>query len=98
MSHRPQDVLIGPLITEKTQILKEGRNVLAFKVERGANKVQVRKAVEALFKVKVASVRTENVHGKVKRVGRFAGKRPDWKKAYVTLKPGEKSIEYFEVV
>jgi len=54
--------------------------------------------VEALFKVKVASVRTENVHGKVKRVGRFEGKRPDWKKAYVTLKPGEKSIEYFEVV
>jgi large subunit ribosomal protein L23 len=98
MSHRPQDVLIGPLITEKTQILKEGGNVLAFKVERGANKVEVRKAVEALFKVKVASVRTENVHGKVKRVGRFAGKRPDWKKAYVTLAPGEKSIEYFEVV
>ena len=98
MSHRPQDVLIGPLITEKTQILKEGRNVLAFKVERRANKVEVKKAVEALFKVKVASVRTENVHGKVKRVGRFAGKRPDWKKAYVTLKPGEKSIEYFEVV
>jgi large subunit ribosomal protein L23 len=98
MSHRPQDVLIGPLITEKTQILKEGGNVLAFKVERGANKVEVRKAVEALFKVKVASVRTENVHGKVKRVGRFSGKRPDWKKAYVTLKPGEKSIEYFEVV
>jgi large subunit ribosomal protein L23 len=98
MSHRPQDVLIGPLITEKTQILKEGGNVLAFKVERGANKVEVKKAVEALFKVKVASVRTENVHGKVKRVGRFSGKRPDWKKAYVTLKPGEKSIEYFEVV
>jgi len=98
MSHRPQDVLIGPLITEKTQILKEKGNVLAFKVERRANKVEVKKAVEALFKVKVASVRTENVHGKVKRVGRFAGKRPDWKKAYVTLKPGEKSIEYFEVV
>jgi large subunit ribosomal protein L23 len=101
MSHRPQDVLIGPLITEKTQILKEGGNVLAFKVERGANKVEVKKAVEALFKVKVASVRTENVHGKVKRTGPFAripGKLPDWKKAYVTLKPGEKSIEYFEVV
>ena len=98
MSSRPQDVLIGPLITEKTQILKEGRNVLAFKVERRANKIEVKKAVEALFKVKVASVRTENVHGKVKRVGRFEGKRPDWKKAYVTLKPGEKSIEYFEVV
>ena len=98
MSHRPQDVLIGPLITEKTQNLKEAGNVLAFKVERRANKVEVKKAVEALFKVKVASVRTENMHGKVKRRGQFAGKRPDWKKAYVTLKPGEKSIEYFEVV
>ena len=95
---RPQDVLIGPLITEKTSILKERGNVLAFKVDRRANKIEVRKAVEALFKVKVASVRTEHVHGKVKRVGRFSGRRPDWKKAYVTLKPGEKHIEYFEVV
>jgi large subunit ribosomal protein L23 len=95
---RPQDVLIGPLITEKTSILKERGNVLAFKVDRRANKIEVRKAVEALFKVKVESVRTEHVHGKVKRVGRFSGRRPDWKKAYVTLKPGEKTIEYFEVV
>ncbi|HEV8119999.1 MAG TPA: 50S ribosomal protein L23 [Candidatus Polarisedimenticolia bacterium] len=95
---RPQDVLIGPLITEKTSILKERGNVLTFKVDRRANKIEVRKAVEALFKVKVESVRTEHVHGKVKRVGRFSGKRPDWKKAYVTLKPGEKTIEYFEVV
>jgi large subunit ribosomal protein L23 len=95
---RPQDVLIGPLITEKTAILKERGNVLAFRVDRRANKIEVRKAVEALFKVKVESVRTEHVHGKVKRVGRFSGKRPDWKKAYVTLKPGEKTIEYFEVV
>jgi large subunit ribosomal protein L23 len=95
---RPQDVLIGPLITEKTSILKERGNVLAFKVDRRANKIEVRKAVEALFKVKVESVRTEHVHGKVKRVGRFSGRRPDWKKAYVTLKPGEKNIEYFEVV
>ena len=98
MSHRPQDVLIGPLITEKTQILKEGRNVLAFKVQRGANKVEVRKAVEALFKVKVASVRTQNAWGKRKRVGRYEGRRSDWKKAYVTLKPGEKPVEYFEAV
>ena len=58
----------------------------------------MRQAVEALFKVKVAAVRTENMHGKFKRVGRFAGRRSDWKKAYVTLKPGEKSIEYFEIV
>jgi large subunit ribosomal protein L23 len=78
--------------------MKEKGNVLAFKVHPSANKIQVRKAVEALFKVKVAAVRTENMHGKFKRVGRFAGRRSDWKKAYVTLKPGEKSIEYFEAV
>lgn len=95
---RPQDVLIGPLITEKSTILKEKGNVLAFKVATRANKVQIRQAVELLFKVKVASVRTENMHGKFKRVGRFAGRRSDWKKAYVTLKPGEKTIEYFEAV
>lgn len=95
---RPQDVILGPLITEKSTILKEKGNVLAFKVAKGANKVQVRQAVEALFKVKVASVRTGNMHGKFKRVGRFAGRRSDWKKAYVTLKPGEKTIEYFEIV
>lgn len=95
---RPQDVILGPLITEKSTILKEKGNVLAFRVARRANKVQVRQAVEALFKVKVAAVRTENMHGKFKRVGRFAGQRSDWKKAYVTLKPGEKSIEYFEIV
>ena len=59
---------------------------------------EMRTGLPSEAKVKVASVRTENVHGKVKRVGRFEGKRPDWKKAYVTLKPGEKSIEYFEVV
>jgi large subunit ribosomal protein L23 len=95
---RPQDVIIGPLITEKSTILKEKGNVLAFKVAPRANKVQIRKAVEVLFKVKVASVRTENMHGKVKRVGRYEGRRSDWKKAYVTLKPGEKTIEYFEAV
>ena len=95
---RPQDVIIGPLITEKSTILKEKGNVLAFKVAPRANKVQIRQAVEVLFKVKVASVRTENMHGKFKRVGRYAGRRSDWKKAYVTLKPGEKTIEYFEAV
>lgn len=95
---RPHDVILGPLITEKTTILKEKGNVLVFKVATHANKVQVRRAVEALFKVKVASVRTETMHGKMKRVGRYAGRRSDWKKAYVSLKPGEKSVEYFEAV
>jgi len=94
---RPQDVILGPLITEKSTLLKEKGNVLAFRIDLGANKVQVRQAVEALFKVKVESVRTEIMHGKFKRVGRYAGRRSDWKKAYVTLKPGEKSVEYFEL-
>ena len=93
---RPQDVILGPLITEKSTLIKEQLGVLAFRVDRRANKVQVRQAIEALFKVKVAAVRTELMHGKFKRVGRYAGHRSDWKKAYVTLKPGEKTIEYFE--
>jgi len=93
---RPQDVILGPLITEKSTLLKEKGGVLAFRVAKGANKVMVRQAIETLFKVKVASVRTENMHGKFKRVGRYAGYRSDWKKAYVTLRPGEKSIEYFD--
>jgi large subunit ribosomal protein L23 len=91
-------VLVAPLITEKSTLLKERKGVLAFRVDRRANKVEIRRAVELLFKVKVASVRTQNVHGKEKRVGRFAGRRPDWKKAYVTLRPGEKPVEYFEAV
>jgi large subunit ribosomal protein L23 len=91
-------VIVGPLITEKSTLLKEKNRVLTFRVERRANKIEIKRAVEALFKVKVASVRTGSVHGKYKRVGRSEGRRPDWKKAYVTLKPGEKMIEYFEAV
>jgi len=98
MSHRAHDIVISPVITEKSTLLKEKGGALVFRVQRGANKTEIRKAVERLFDVKVASVRTENVHGKFKRVGRFVGQRPDWKKAYVTLKPGQKSIEYFEAV
>ena len=94
----PHDVLMAPLITEKSTLLKEKGGILAFKVDRRANKVEIRRAVEAIFKVKVAAVRTETVRGKEKRVGRYTGRRPDWKKAYVTLRPGEKSIEYFEAV
>jgi large subunit ribosomal protein L23 len=94
----PHQVIVAPLITEKSTLLKERKGILAFRVDRRANKVEIRQAVEKLFKVKVASVRTQNVHGKEKRVGRFVGRRPDWKKAYVTLKPGEKPVEYFEAV
>ena len=92
------DVIVAPLITEKTTLLKEKGPVLTFRVDRRANKVEIRHAVETLFKVKVAHVRTQNAWGKRKRVGRYEGRRPDWKKAYVTLRPGQKPIEYFEAV
>jgi large subunit ribosomal protein L23 len=95
---RPDQIIVAPLITEKTTLLKEKGPVLVFRVDRRANKVEIRQAVEALFKVKVAQVRTQSVTGKNKRVGRFEGKRSDWKKAYVTLKPGQKTVEYFEAV
>ena len=90
------DVIRRPLITEKTTLLKETQHALCFEVHRDATKPEIKRAVETLFSVKVSNVRVSNVHGKVKRQGRFAGKRPDWKKAYVVLKPGEKMIEFFE--
>lgn len=98
MNHRPHDIILRPVITEKSSLMKEKSGAMVFRVARRANKVEIKKAIERIFKVKVAAVRTENVHGKFKRVGRFIGQRPDWKKAYVTLKPGEKSIEYFDAV
>jgi large subunit ribosomal protein L23 len=98
MIHGAHDIVISPVITEKSTLMKEKSGALVFRVQRRANKTEIKKAIERLFDVKVASVRTENVHGKYKRVGRYVGQRPDWKKAYVTLKPGQKSIEYFEAV
>jgi large subunit ribosomal protein L23 len=92
------EVIRGPLITEKSTGLKDTYRTLCFKVAREATKTEVRKAVEQLLGVKVASVRTANIRGKVKRYGRFEGKRPDWKKAFVTLREGEKMIEFFEGV
>jgi len=92
------EVIRGPLITEKSTDLKEAHRTLCFKVARSATKTEVRKAVEQLLSVKVASVRTAVVRGKVKRYGRFEGKRPDWKKAFVTLREGEKMVEFFEGV
>ncbi len=92
------DIILGPLITEKSTDLKEDKRTLCFKVAREATKTEVRTAVERLLGVKVASVRTAVVRGKVKRYGRFEGKRPDWKKAFVTLREGEKMIEFFEGV
>ena len=91
----PHDVIVAPLITEKTTLLKEKGPVLAFRVDRRANKVEIRQAVEKVFNVKVADVRTQAREGKWKRMGRFEGRRRSWKKAMVTLAPGHK-IELVE--
>ena len=90
------EVIRRPLITEKATILKETQRALCFEVHRDATKPEIKKAVESLFSVKVQAVRVVSVHGKVKRQGRYSGKRPDWKKAYVVLKKGEKMVEFFE--
>jgi len=87
-------VIRRPLITEKGHRVKESEGSLVFEVAPKATKTEVKEAVEALFKVKVASVRTSNVEGKLRRRGKFAGFRPDWKKAYVRLKSGEKLPDY----
>jgi large subunit ribosomal protein L23 len=88
-------VLIQPLLTEKITGLREKTNTVGFVVHPEANRVQVKHAVEVLLKVKVEKVNLMNVRGKVKRLGRFSGKRSDWKKAFVTLKKGEK-LEMYE--
>jgi len=96
--NRREYVLKLPLITEKSTQVKENLRTVAFKVLRDANKIEIKDAVEKIFKVKVQSVRTANFHGKKRRQGRYSGRRPDWKKAYVTLKQGEKMIEFSESV
>jgi large subunit ribosomal protein L23 len=83
------------LITEKTNIQKEIANQVTFEVDRRANRIEIRQAVETAFKVKVANIQTIQVKGKVKRRGRSVGKRRDWKKAIITLMPGER-IDFFE--
>ena len=96
--NRRELVLRTPVITEKSTLLKENQQTLAFKVLRDANKIEIKDAVENIFKVKVADVRTANFHGKKKRQGKYVGRRPDWKKAYVKLKKGEKMIEFSEAL
>ena len=91
-------IIRRPLVTEKSTILREDGNVISFEVDPHANKIQVKSAVEELFKVKVEEVRLFNVRGKMKRMGRFIGKRRDWRKAYVRLKAGEKAPEFVEGV
>ena len=87
--------LVQPLLTEKLTGIRESTNTVGFVVHPDANRVQIKQAVETLLKVKVARVNVLNVLGKVKRLGRFSGKRSDWKKAFVTLKKGEK-LEMYE--
>jgi large subunit ribosomal protein L23 len=90
-------IIKRPLITERGTRLKEKENKYLFEVAKGANKLEIRKAIESLFRVHVTSVHTISMRGKEKKVGRFAGKTPDWKKAMVTLKEGD-SIELVEGV
>jgi large subunit ribosomal protein L23 len=88
-------VLVQPLLTEKITGLREKTNTVGFIVHPDANRVQIKQAVETLLKVKVEKVNVLNIRGKVKRLGRFSGRRSDWKKAFVTLKKGEK-LEMYE--
>lgn len=91
------DIIKRPVITEKTNIQKEENNQISFEVDIHANRVEIARAIETIFNVKVAKTRTAHVKGKVKRRGRILGKRKDWKKAIVTLMPGE-HIDFFEGV
>ncbi len=90
------DVIRRPLITEKTTIQREDGRTIVFEVAADANQVEIKQAIEKLLGSKVASIRTTIAHGKVKRQGRFVGRRSDWKKAYVRLRDGEKMPEFLE--
>jgi large subunit ribosomal protein L23 len=90
------DVIRRPLVTEKTTILREDGRTIVFQVATGANKIEIKQAIEKLLGSKVESIRTAMAHGKVKRQGRFSGRRSDWKKAYVRLKVGERLPEFLE--
>jgi len=90
----PQDIIKAPLISEKGTALAESVNQVLFKVRTDANKIEVKHAVETLFKVKVVQVRMARYLGKMRRIGKNIGRRPAWKKAYVTLKDGDK-IDFF---
>jgi len=93
----PRSIVRRALITEKGTVLRELRNQYIFEVARSANKIEIKRAIELVFTVKVDQVRTQQLRGKVRRTGRFVGKRSDWKKAIVTLKPDQK-IELFEQI
>ncbi len=94
---RPHDIILRPVVTEKSNRARESQNVVTFAVNPRANKHQIRSAVEELFEVKVAAVRTARMPRKSRSLGRFSGRRPEWKKAIVTLREGQ-SVEFFEGV
>jgi large subunit ribosomal protein L23 len=91
------DVIRRPLITEKGHAQREAASTLCFEVHKDANKIEIRQAVETVFKVKVAEVRTSLTAGKLRRRGRFTGYASDWKKAYVRLQAGQKVPEYADI-
>ncbi len=99
------DILKSPVVTEKSVLLKEASSedktigqILTFRVNRRAGKIQIRRAVEEIFGVKVARVRTVQYEGKMKKRGRYEGRRASWKKAYITLKKGEPHVDYAEAI
>ncbi len=99
------EILKSPVVTEKSVLLKESSSedenigqILTFRVNTKAGKIQIKKAVEEIFSVKVARVRTVHYEGKIKKRGRYAGRRASWKKAYITLKKGEPHIDYAEAI
>ncbi len=93
---RLTEVIRRPLVTEKTTVQREDGRTIVFEVAADANKIEVRQAIEHLLGTKVAGIRTAIAHGKVKRQGRYSGRRPDWKKAYVRLRDGEKLPDFLE--
>lgn len=96
MIERLSQILLAPLLSEKSMAQKSDHNVYVFKVRPDANKIEIKVAVEHFFDVKVSDVRTSNVRPRKRRVGRHVGRKAAWKKAYVTVKPGSGEIEYFE--
>ncbi len=98
MTKTPYQILLRPILTEKSVDVKERARTLSFRVDAHTTKTEIKQAVEAAFKVKVESVHTASFFGKVRRRGRTEGHRPDWKKAYVKVKAGEKMPEYLENV
>ena len=97
MSREPQDIILRPILTEKLTELREAQRKVGILVRSDANKVEIKKAAEQVLKVKITKVNVLNGMGKTRRIGRLSGKKPDWKKAIVTMKVGEK-LEIFEGV